>query len=52
MPNADQYKQYAADCIRIAETMNAKDKEVLIKIAKAWEARALEAEREAKKAPR
>ena len=46
---SDQYRQYAKDCVRIAETMNAADKKTLLQIANAWESRAVEADREEKK---
>jgi hypothetical protein len=49
MKTAELYRQYAADCLRIAETMNAKDKQVLTNMAEAWKLRAQEAEREEKK---
>ena len=45
MLQAKTYRQYAADCVRIAEKMDAKDKKVLLEIARAWEMRAEEAER-------
>jgi hypothetical protein len=45
MLEAKTYRQYAADCVRIAEKMNAKDRKVLLEIAQAWEMRAEEAER-------
>jgi len=45
MLEAKTYRQYAADCIRIAEKMDAKDKKILLKIAEAWTMRADEAER-------
>ena len=45
MLEAKTYRQYAADCIRIAEKMNTKDKQTLLKIAAAWNMRADEAER-------
>jgi hypothetical protein len=45
MLEAKTYRQYAADCIRIAEKMGTKDKQVLLEIARAWEMRAEEAER-------
>ena len=45
MLEAKTYRQYAADCLRIAEKMDAKDKQVLLEIAQAWEMRAEEAER-------
>jgi hypothetical protein len=43
--DAKTCREFARDCIRIAEKMNAKDRETLLRIAQAWEARALEAER-------
>jgi hypothetical protein len=43
----ETYRQYAADCIRIANKMDAKDRKTLLEIAAAWEARAEEAERTA-----
>jgi len=49
MKNAKTYREYAAECIRIAQRMSAKDKETLLKMAQAWEDRAREAERQAKK---
>jgi hypothetical protein len=45
MLEAKTYRQYAADCVRIAEKMDAKDKKVLLEIAQAWDMRAEEAER-------
>jgi hypothetical protein len=50
MKNAKTYREYAADCVRIAQRMSAKDKETLLKMAQAWEDRAREAERQTKKA--
>ena len=50
MLQAKTYRQYAADCVRIAEKMDAKDKKVLLEIAQAWDMRAEEAERRAFKA--
>jgi hypothetical protein len=52
MKEAKTYREYAADCIRIAERMGAKDKAALLKMAEAWEDRAREAERREKKAER
>ena len=37
---AEKYLEYAEDCLRIAKSMSGKDKETLLKIAKAWEERA------------
>jgi hypothetical protein len=50
MPNGpDKYREYAADCRRLAEKAKAEDKPVLIKIAEAWEHQAKIAEASAKK---
>jgi hypothetical protein len=45
MKDAKTYREYAADCMRIAKSMDEKDREILLKMAKAWEGRAREAER-------
>ena len=45
MQNSKTYRQYADDCRRIANTMNAKDKATMLEMAKVWEERAAEAER-------
>jgi hypothetical protein len=50
MKEPKMYREYAADCIRIAQSMDAKDQETLLKMAQAWEDRAREAEQYAKKA--
>lgn len=42
---SQKYRQYAADCTRLAQTMAAADKQALLEIASAWEKRAQEAER-------
>jgi hypothetical protein len=52
MKDAKTYREYAADCIRIAKGMNPKDREALLKMAEAWEDRAREAERSSKPAHR
>ena len=44
MLQAAKYRQYARDCIRIADGMNGKDRQTLLNIAEAWEARAAEVE--------
>ena len=44
MSESEKYKQFAADCIRIAETLGGEDRERLLKIADVWTERALEAE--------
>jgi hypothetical protein len=49
---AETYREYAADCIRMAQLMSAKDKEILLNMAQAWEDRAREAERQQKGAER
>jgi hypothetical protein len=43
--DAKTCREFARDCVRIAEKMNAKDRETLLRIAQAWETRALDAER-------
>jgi hypothetical protein len=52
MKDAKTCREYAADCTRMAKLMDAKDKDVLLKMAEAWEQRAREAERQGKKADR
>jgi hypothetical protein len=42
--DAKKYRQYAKDCERIAATMGSKDRQTLLEIAAAWEARAAEVE--------
>jgi hypothetical protein len=44
MSESEKYKQFAADCIRIAEKLEGEDRERLLKIADVWTERALEAE--------
>ena len=46
MQDSNTYRQYANDCRRIAETMSAKDKAIMLEMAKVWDERADEAERE------
>jgi hypothetical protein len=48
MQDVKTYRQYANDCRRIAATMSAKDKTVLLEMAKVWDERAEEAERSEK----
>lgn len=48
MQEANTYRRYSADCARMAQKLNAEDKEALMKIAEAWELRAQEAERQFK----
>lgn len=52
MKDANTYREYAADCIRMAKLMGTKDKETLLKMAEAWEERAREAERQGKNVDR
>ena len=51
MQEAKTYRQYAEDCRRIAQTMNAKDKAVMLEMARVWDERAEEAERLANDKP-
>jgi hypothetical protein len=44
MLQAKKYRQYAKDCVRIAATMSGKDRQTLLDIGDAWEARAMEVE--------
>jgi hypothetical protein len=46
---SEKYLQFAKDCIRIAEKMDAKDRQILLDIAKAWGMRAHEAEKSERK---
>lgn len=45
MQDAQTYRQYANDCRRIAQTMSAKDKAIMLEMAKVWDERAEEAAR-------
>jgi hypothetical protein len=50
MQEAKTYRQYAADCRELARKMSkAEDKDRLLEMAMAWEARAEEAERQTQK---
>jgi hypothetical protein len=49
MLESERYREFARDCIRLAEKMSSADKQTLLKIAEAWEMRALDAEREEKR---
>ena len=44
--SSNTYRHYANDCRRIAETMSAKDKAIMLEMAKVWDERASEAERQ------
>ncbi len=48
--DADKFREYAAECRRLAQRAAAKDKMVLLEIAEAWISCADEAERKANKA--
>jgi hypothetical protein len=45
MKHVKMFREYAADCVRIAQSMNAEDREALLEMAEAWEDLAREAER-------
>ena len=45
MQDSKSYRQYANDCRRTADTMNAKDKAIMLEMAKVWDERADEAAR-------
>lgn len=40
MQNEIKYREYAAECRRLAEKMSQQDKEVILKIAEAWDRQA------------
>jgi hypothetical protein len=50
LDDAEKFREYAAECRRLAQKAAAKDKTVLLEIATAWIACADEAERKANKA--
>jgi hypothetical protein len=43
MHDAKTYRQYAADCRRIAASMTSQDRDVLLRMAEVWDERAEEA---------
>ena len=45
MLESQKFRQYAKDCIRLADGMSPKDRQILLDIADAWEARAAEVEK-------
>jgi hypothetical protein len=49
MQEAEKYREYAADCRRLAEKATRRDKDVLLKIAEAWDPQARLAEATRKK---
>lgn len=40
MQDAQKYREYALECRRMAEKMSSRDKDVLLKIAEAWDRQA------------
>lgn len=36
MSNADKFREYAEECRRIAHLLPAKDRDVMLEIARAW----------------
>jgi hypothetical protein len=48
--NAQRFRDYAAECRRLARTASGTDRAVLIEIAEAWIVCAEQAERDAKRA--
>jgi hypothetical protein len=49
MQEAEKYRQFAKDCVRLAGKASASDKVVLLKIAEAWEQQATIADARNKK---
>jgi hypothetical protein len=49
MKDAGTYRQYAAECRRIAQTMNGEDRATMMQMAELWESTAREADRVAAK---
>jgi hypothetical protein len=47
--DSEKFRQYARDCIRMAEKMKGQDRLTLLKIAEAWEMRAQEVEKKEKR---
>jgi hypothetical protein len=47
--DSEKFRQYARDCVRMAEKMKAEDRQTLLKIAEAWEMRAREVEKTEKR---
>lgn len=48
MRESEKFRNYAAECIRIASQMSGKDRQALLEIADAWETRAQDAEKKEK----
>ncbi len=49
MQEVETYRQYAADCRRLAERANNGDKAILLRIAEAWDQQAKLATSQSKK---
>jgi hypothetical protein len=45
---SEKFRDYAAECIRIASQMSGKDRQALLEIAEAWETRAQNMEKKEK----
>jgi hypothetical protein len=45
MKDAEQYRSYAEDCLRMAAKASAADKKALLEMAEAWKVRAEAAEK-------
>jgi hypothetical protein len=52
MDNAKKYREYAAECFRLAQRASENDRKVLMEIAQAWISCAEDAERKEKPADR
>ncbi len=50
--NPQKFRDYAAECRRLAQRASEKDRKVLMEIADAWEACAQEADRKENSLPR
>jgi hypothetical protein len=48
MQEPKTYREYAADCRRMAQRMSAQDKAALLRMAEVWDRQAQEAEKRAK----
>jgi hypothetical protein len=48
MKDAEQYRSYAEDCLRMAKKATGPDKEALLKMAEAWKVRAEAVEKKPK----
>ena len=48
MRESEKFRNYAAECVRIASQMSGKDRQALLEIADAWETRAQDMEKKEK----